>query len=183
MTSSEKYPAGLPAAGKPAFFAIGRIRRSHGVRGEVLMEGYTDFPERVQSKITVYAGQEFQELTISSVRKHKDGLLIHFEGLSNPEEVAFLRNQIVYVSAANRPELPPGEYYHYQVIGMDVVDDSGTSLGTLTEILETSANDVYVVTNKQGDELLLPAIPDVVLDIDPQHNALRVHLLPGLVHD
>lgn len=180
MISSEEYPAGSPAAGEPAFLAVGRIRRPHGVRGEVLMEIYTDFPERLQPQIVVYTGQRHKELTIVSIRGHNDGLLLGFKGITSPEEAGFLRNQIVYIDAKDRPDLPKGEYYHDHLIGMQVVNEQGDILGTLTEILQTGANDVYVVKGSKGRELLLPAIPEVILEVDLSNKTMRIHLLPGL---
>ena len=91
------------------------------------------------------------------------------------------RNQWVYVKAADVPPLPEGQYYKYELIGLDVVDDQGNALGKLNEILETGANDVYVVKNESGKEILLPAIPPVILDVDMGQRVMKVHLLDGLV--
>lgn len=183
MTSGKKSVAGLPAASKPAFLAVGRIRRPHGVQGEVLMEIHTDFPERLVPKGIVYAGREYKELRLDSVRGHKDGLLLGFEGIGTPEEAGLFRNQIVYVESKELPELPEGEYYHHQLIGMQVVDENGCDLGTLIEILQTGANDVYVVRAGGENELLLPAIQDVILKVDLLNRIIQVHLLPGLVNE
>jgi 16S rRNA processing protein RimM len=90
----------------------------------------------------------------------------------------------MYVSAADRPPLPEGEYYHHQLIGLRVMDDTGQFLGLISGILETGgANDVYVVTSQENRELLLPDIEDVVLSIDLKAGEMRVHLLPGLLPD
>jgi 16S rRNA processing protein RimM len=85
------------------------------------------------------------------------------------------------VSGADRPPLPEGEYYHHQLIGLAVQDERGLVLGVLTEILETGANDVYVVTAVGGNEILLPVIPGVVLDVDLPAKTMRVHLPAGLM--
>lgn len=183
MTSGKKNMAGLPNASKPAFLAVGRIRRPHGVRGEVLMEIFTDFPERLIPHKIIYAGREYRKLKLASVRDHQNGLLLRFEGINNPEEAGFFRNQIVYVNSEEQPELPKGEYYHHQLIGMQVFDEKECNLGILTEILQTGANDVYVVRAKEGSELMLPAIPDVILKVDLIKKTIRVHVLPGLVND
>ena len=183
MTSGRKNTAGLPTASKPAFLAVGRIRRPHGVRGEVLMAIYTDFPERLIPHKTIYVGREYKKLRLASVRDHGDGLLLGFEGIYNPEEAGLFRNQIVYVNSGEQTELPEGEYYHHQLIGMQVVDEGGCNLGILIEILQTGANDVYVVKTKGGSELMLPAIPDVILNVDLIAKTMRVHILPGLVTD
>jgi len=181
MDSGKKDMAGLPSASKPAFLAVGRIRRPHGVHGQVLMEIYTDFPERLLPQRSVYAGRNHRELKLTSVRGHHDGLLLGFEGIVTPEDAGLLRNQILYVDAWKQPELPDGEYYHHQLIGMQVVDENNQNLGILTEILETGANDVYVIRAVEGRELLLPAIPDVIMAVDVPSKMMRVHVLPGLI--
>jgi 16S rRNA processing protein RimM len=145
------------------------------------MEIYTDFPEHLVPQGIVYAGRNHMELRLASVRGHKNGLLLGVEGIETPEEAGLFRNQIVYIDAQEQPELPEGEYYHHELIGMQVVDDNECSLGTLTEILETGANDVYLVKAVGGSELLLPAIPDVILKVDLASKTMWVHVLPGLV--
>jgi len=181
MPGNVKQPAGSPAAGGPAFLAVGMIRRPHGVTGEALVEIYTDFPERLQPRKVVYAGEEHVPLTIRLRRQHNAGLLLAFEGIATPEEVGIFRNQILYVTPAGRAVLPEGEYYYDELLGFSVEDESKKSLGLLTEILQTGANDVYVVTDPEGRELLLPAIAEVILDVDMAHKKIMVHLLPGLL--
>jgi len=117
---------------------------------------------------------------LDTVREHKDGLLVSFRSVDTPEDVGKFRNQWVYVKAGDEPPLPEGQYYKYQLIGLDVMDEHGSALGKLTEVLETGANDVYVVTNESGKELLLPAIPPVILNIDMEQHVMKVHLLEGL---
>lgn len=180
MNRAVRKPAGSPTAGEPAFLAVARLRRPHGVRGEALVDILTDFPERLQPETVVYAGEEHLPLTICGRRPHNEGLLLAFVGLETPEAVGRFRNQMLYVSSADRPPLPEGEYYHHQLMGLTVCEEDGRLLGRLTEILETGANDVYVVTAEDGCETLLPAIPGVVLDVDLAGKTMRVHLPPGL---
>ncbi len=183
MSAASERPAGSPSAGEPALLVIGKIRRPHGLAGEALVEIYTDFPERLAPKTLVFVGAAHQPLTIRKRRPHKDGLLLTFEDITTPEQVGLLRNQMLSIPAVDRPPLPEGEYYHHQILGLSVVDENGQDLGRLTEILETGANDVYVVTRDDGTELLLPAIADVVLDVDLPRKTMRVHLLPGLIKE
>jgi len=146
------------------------------------MDVLTDFPERLQVGVLLYAGDAYQPLRIRSVRPHDKVLLIAFEGMHTPEIVGELRNQTLFVKTANLPPLPEGEYYHHQLIGLRVVDEAGMSLGLITSILETGgANDVYLVTDQEKRELLLPDIEEVVLSIDLEAGEMRVHLLPGLL--
>ena len=175
--------SGSPSKGEPVYLAVGLLRRPHGVHGEILMEVYTDFPERLEDGTTVFLGAKHKPATIRHIRHHNEGLLFSFEGVDTPESAGLLRKQLVYVKTATRPALPAGQYYHHQMIGMTVVDDSGNELGKLTEIIETGANDVYVVLSGTGKELLLPSIKQVVLDVDVESNRMIVHLIPGLLEE
>jgi 16S rRNA processing protein RimM len=180
--TSERF-AGSPGNGEPLFLVIGKLRRPHGVHGEILMDIITDFPERIKAGTRVFVGPQHEEQIIRSARGNAGTLLVAFEAFNNLEEVGVLRNQYMYVRAEDRPPLPPGEYYHHQLIGLPVLTDEGQVLGVLSEILENAANDVYVVRPKQGADILLPAIDSVILDIDLQQGEMRVHLLPGLLPD
>lgn len=178
-----KRTAGSQTEDGAAFLAAGQIRRPHGVTGEALVEVFTDFPERLRPRKVIYIGEEHVPLTIRSSRPHGQRLLLAFEGIWTPEEVGCYRNQVFYVSSAHRAALPAGEYYHDELLGMQVVDEGGLPLGELTEIVQTGANDVYVVLGSNGRELLLPATAEVVLDVDLPQRILRVHLLPGLMDE
>ncbi len=145
------------------------------------MDVYTDFPERIHPGVVLYAGEYHRRLHVRSTRWHKSALLIAFEEFSNREEVGELRNHIVYVTTRDRPPLQEGEYYHHQLIGLSVVDESGTPLGVIKGILETGANDIFIVETLQAGEILLPVIDEVILNIDLDRSQIRVHLLPGLI--
>ncbi len=167
--------------GEPVYLAVGTLRRSHGIRGDLLLDVLTDFPERLKPGTTLFVGDRKQALKITRRRPHNDGLLLGFEGISTVEQTAKYRAQTVYVLVEDRPPLPEGEYYHHQIIGLNVVDEFGTALGVITEIIETGANDVYVVKNADEREILLPALKQVLLNVNLDTKTMRVHLLPGLV--
>lgn len=166
---------------EPDFLAIGKLRRPHGVHGEIIMEIFTDFPERLHRGSLLYVGESRQEIRLNSIRPNNTTLLVSLEGYTTPETVGIFRNQIVFVPVADRPPLPEGEFYHHQIIGLRVVSDEGQALGVVSEILETGANDVCVVRPLIGSEILLPLIDPVVLQIDLEKREMLVHLLPGLV--
>ena len=178
-----EQPAGSPGMGEPVFLVIGKLRRPHGIRGEIIMDVLTDFPERLKKGVLVFVGQDHRSETIRSLRPHGNSLLVAFQGYDTPETVGVMRNELVYVRADDRPPLAEGEYYHHELIGLRVVDESGDLLGILVKILDTRANDVYVVRPQAGPEILLPAIESVILDIDLEKGEIRVHLLPGLIAD
>jgi 16S rRNA processing protein RimM len=173
--------AGSPTVGEPEYLVVGFLRRPHGVKGEILMDIHTDFPERLKTGMTVFVGDEYQPMVIASRRPHAAGMLLRFRGVKTPESAGQYRNTRVYVPTADRPELPEGEYYHHQLIGLNVITDDGRKLGLLVDILETGANDVYLVRDGDGNEMLLPAIPPVILDVKLADRQMRVHLLDGLI--
>ena len=179
--SENERLAGSPKDREPVFLVVGKLRRPHGVYGEIIMDVLTDFPERLEPNTVVFAGPQHDPLTIRSNRWHGKSLLLAFEEYDSPETVGERRNQLVYVPAADRPALPEGEYYHHQIIGLRVVDEEGQFLGTLVKILDTAANDVYVVRPDHGPEILLPAIEEVILDVNLERGEVRIHLLPGLI--
>ena len=166
--------------GEPVYLTVGFIRRPHGVHGEMVMDLHTDFPERMKKGRKLLVGEDHQSLTLASVRPHQAGLLVSFNGIDTPEQAGLLRNQWVYIKASEAPKLPEGKIYQHELIGFQVVDDEGRPLGELVEILETGANNVYIVRDDSDHEILLPAIPSVVLETDTARRVMRVHLLEGL---
>lgn len=175
-----KTDSGSPEVDEPDFLVVGKLGKPHGVHGEIVMDIYTDFPERLQPGMTLFIGPDFEPLSLAACRPHRRGMLVAFEGYQSREGVGELRNQLVYVPAADRPPLPEGEYYHHQLLGLQVIDESGRPLGWLDQILKTGANDVYLVRDQAGEERLIPATDEAVLDIDLEKKVIRVHLLPGL---
>jgi 16S rRNA processing protein RimM len=176
-----RQSAGSPTQGEPAFLVVGKIRRPHGVKGELIMEVHTDFPERLVAGVIVYVGESHRPLSIHSLRSNGNTVLISFDAYHDPESAGALRNQLVFVRADDRPALDEGEYYHHQLLGMNVISDQEQQLGKLVEILSTGANDVYVIQPEAGPEILLPALESVILQIDLDQGVMRVHLLPGLI--
>ncbi|HSL28914.1 MAG TPA: ribosome maturation factor RimM [Anaerolineales bacterium] len=174
-----KNPPGSPD-GEPVYLVVGFLRRAHGVRGEMIMDLHTDFPERFQSGRKLLVGENRTPMTLSNARPHAKGLLVKFEGVETPEAAGQFRNRWVYVESTDVPDLPEGKLYQHELFGFRVVDENGNFLGELVEILETGANNVYVVRNEEEKEILLPAIPSVILELDEEQRVMRVHLLEGL---
>ena len=169
--------------GEPLYLVIGYLRRPHGVQGEIVMDLHTDFPERIRDGRKMFIGEDRVPATCGGARSLKSGLLIKLRGFDTPEAVGRFRNQWVYVLARDIPPLENGRHYKYELIGLNVVGEDGEALGRVTEILETGANDVYVVRDETGREILLPAISSVILGMDMDKRVLRVHLLDGLLDD
>ncbi len=166
LMDRQELDTGSPRLGEPVFLVVGRLRRPHGVKGEIILELITDFPQRLRHGVTVYVGDDHRPLKIASRRAHDAFLLLSFDEFTDCDQVGALRNQLVYVRSDQLPQLPDGQYYHHQLIGLEAVDDKGQPLGILREILETGANDVYVVDSPEGQELLFPALEDVILGVD-----------------
>lgn len=167
--------------GEPVFLAVGKLRRPHGVRGEMLMEVLTDFPDRLQVGVEVYAGPEHRPLRLRGVRPHREGLLVSFDEYFTPESAGELRNQLLYIGEANLPPLPAGEFYHHQVVGLRVVDQAGRLLGSVTGILETGANDVLVVRSETGPEMLIPYADPFIVEVSLEKGEMHVHTIPGML--
>ena len=181
--STQTGKPGSPSQGEPVYLAVGLLRRPHGVRGDLLLEVYTHFPERLKPGTTVFVGDDHVPAKISRRRPHNDGLILGFAGVNSSDDAAKYRSKVVFVPAEDRPPLPEGEYYHHQIIGLKVFNEDGRELGAVSEILETGANDVYIVVRPDGRELLLPALKQVLLEVNIDAGMMRVHLLPGLVDE
>jgi 16S rRNA processing protein RimM len=119
-------------------------------------------------------------VTVQSSRPHKTGLVVRFESFSNRNDAESLRGHLLTIPLAEVPPLPEGQFYHYQLLDMAVRTDSGEDLGHVKSILVAPANDVYVVEKEGQRDLLIPALANVVLDVDLTSNQMTVHLLEGL---
>jgi 16S rRNA processing protein RimM len=171
----------VESSAEPRFLVIGRILSVHGVRGEVRVRPHTDLPERFTWLETVYVGEhDPRPMVVEGVRFHKDLVLLKLAGYDSREEAAALKGEMLHVPMAEAIPLAEDEYFLYQLIGLAVVTDEGESLGELVEVLETGANNVFVVRG-EGRDILLPDTKEVIVDIDFDNGRLTVHLLPGLL--
>ena len=166
--------------GEPLYLSIGFLRRPHGLHGEIIMDLHTDFPERLRKGRRLFVGEHHKPVTLEGVRPHGRGVLIKFKTIDTPEGAGQFRNQWVYAKTKDLPALPEGQHYQHELLDIDVVDEYGNPLGTLKEILETGANDVYLIRDESGKEILLPNIPSVILELDFARRIMKVHLLEGL---
>ncbi len=159
--------------------AVGRIIRGHGNDGTLRVQCLSDNPSRfrVGNNLTVTG----KSRAITDFRELPGGYgLLQLDGLESADAVRSLAGQWLIAPVDPAPDLPPGEYYHYQLVGLNVVTDQGEQLGTLQEVLITGSNDVYVVTSDTGKEILLPAVAHVVKDVDLPAGRILVHLIDGL---
>jgi len=170
--------------GKPElrYLAIGKVVRAHGLQGELSMSVLTEFPERFETIEWVYLGDEFEAVPfrLLSYRWHKQHLLLTLEGITERSQAEQFRGQYVQVPIEEAIPLPEGIQYLYQLIGLNVITVEGENLGTVVDIIETGANDVFIV-NDGNREILLPDIPDVIEAVDLENGRLIVKLLDGLI--
>lgn len=167
-------PSGSPNPGEPVYMAVGRLRRTHGIKGEVLFEMTTEQPENIKPGRQFFVGDHKLPVIVVSIRQTDKLWLIAFEGYTTNESVQIFRNQTLFADAAHLLPLPEGRFYLHEVMGMNVEDEQHALLGVVTEILVTGANDVYVVKTLDGSELLIPAVKAVVLKIDGENRTITV---------
>lgn len=172
---------GSPNADEPVFVAAARFRKPHGIRGEIRSTVLTDFPDLLKPGARIFIGLKHRPAEIDTVRQHGSDLLISLAGYPDRTAVEIFRNQLVFLREEDCPPLSEGEFYIHEVVGLQVVSDQGEKLGQIKEVILTGANDVYVVKRAGEKDLLLPAIEDVILEIHPEKNLMRVHLIPGLL--
>lgn len=168
-------------ATEPRFLVIGEVVKPHGVRGEMRIRPHTELPERFAWLEQIYMDAERpRAIKVESVRFHKQWVLLKLADYNDRNAVESLRGELLLVPEAEALPLKEDEYYLYELEGLAVFSDTGEALGELREVLETKANNVFIVQGDRG-EILLPDIPEVVQHIDFENGRLIVHLLPGLL--
>ncbi len=162
---------------------IGQIVNTFGIKGMVKVKPFTDDIRRFDELKTVYIEKNSNqtEYEIEEVKYHKDMVLIKFKEIDKVEQAEMLRNSYLTVSRESVEKLEEGRYYIVDLLGLEVYTDEQILLGTLEDIFNTGSNDIYVVKDKQGKQILLPAIQDVIKQIDIENKKIIVHLLPGLI--
>ncbi len=167
---------------KPEFVAIGIITRPHGINGEVVVSPITDNPMQFMELRQVYLkGDEDNRQTfkIERIRQKKTGFIIKLSGINDRNQAEELKNFFVERRREREEHLPADEYYIFDLIGLQVVTTSGEVLGKICEVLSLPANDVYVVQS-QSREILIPAIKDVIKQIDLEAEIMEIEPLDGL---
>ena len=161
---------------------VGVISSTHGVRGDVKVYPTTDDANRFKKlkKVVLDTGREYIDLEISGVKFFKNQVILKFKGIDNINDIEKYKGKDLLVHREDAVKLEENENYVADLIDLKVVTDEGQVLGCLTEVMETGANDVYVVETEDGKELLLPAIRDCILDVDLDEEVMTVHILPGL---
>ena len=165
------------------FLRVGVISSTHGIRGEVKVYPTTDDPERFLDldEVILDTGREHKILEIEGVKFFKNQVILKFKGYDNINDIEKYLKKDLLVDREHAVELGENENFIADLIDMEVVTDEGKVLGTLTDVIETGANDVYAVKTPEGKEILLPAIRDCILDVNVDEKRMTVHVMEGLL--
>lgn len=164
-------------------FQIGVITQTHGIKGEVKVFPTTDDVKRFKrlEKVTIDSGKKRFEAEIESVKFFKQFVILKFKGFDTIEDIQLYKQAKLLVDREHAVRLRKDEYFVADLIGTKVVSDEGTELGVMTDVIETGANDVYVVKNSEGEEILFPAIKDCVKEVDLENGVITLHVMDGLL--
>lgn len=161
---------------------VGKIINTHGLRGEVKVVPWTDAPEVFEDikRVFIKKNEEEMPLEIVHIKYQKNNIIVKFKELSDINEAERLKNSVLYADRSELGELPDGVYYIADLIGMEVKREDKSLIGILKDVLQTGANDVYVVGREGEKELLIPVIDSVVLSVDIDNKEIIVRLPDGL---
>lgn len=159
-------------------FEVGKIVNTFGIKGEVKVNLYTEDISNFKTNNKVYVNDK--EMQVENSRLQKNMLILKLKGIDNMNDAEDLRGSIIKVNRSKN-ELPEGTYYIADLIGLDVYTEDGSLLGKVIDIYNTGANDIYTVKTQDGKEILLPAIKDVIKQVDIKNEKIIVHILKGLI--
>ncbi len=168
------------------YLQIGEIVNTHGVRGEVKVLPLTDSQERFNDLEWVYledSNGSIKKQDIEGVKHIKGTVILKLKGIDSIEAAEAVKGHFLLVNRENAVRLPSGSYFICDILGSDVRDLSGVSLGKLTEVLHTGSNDVYVVKDGEGREILLPALKSVIREVSVEEGVIKVVIPEGLLDD
>lgn len=162
---------------------VGQIVNTFGIKGELKVTPFTDDINRFDNlkKVYVKTRKEDKLYKVEGVRYHKNMVLLKLEGIENPEQAELLKNAYLEIDREDAIPLKEGQYFIVDLIGLDVYTDEGNLLGKVDDIYNTGANDIYVVKDELGKQILLPGIKDVIKEVDLDNEKIIVHLIPGLI--
>jgi 16S rRNA processing protein RimM len=162
------------------FIETGKITGTHGLKGEVRVQPWADSPEFLAEFDELYLDRGARTIEITAARVHKNMLIMKIKGVDTIDDAEKLRNKILYINRDD-VELEDGAYFIQDLIGLEVLDDeNGERIGTLADVSETGANDVYHIKTDEGKVYLIPAIPYVVKEISPDEGFMRIFKMKGL---
>ncbi|HHW41438.1 MAG TPA: 16S rRNA processing protein RimM [Syntrophomonadaceae bacterium] len=169
-----------------SYITVGQISKPYGLRGEVRVIPYTDFPDRFLTTKRLFIRQNtlFLEKLVERAYIKDNRIIIKLAGINTPEEAGKFRGALLQVPPEEVRALPEGSYYYFQIVGLPVYTLDGKLIGKVDEILNTGSNDVYLVKDpEKGKEILLPATKEVIKKVDLKERCIVVNLLPGLLEE
>ena len=183
-----KNTSSRSASATPQYLLLGQITRPHGVKGELRMRVLTDYPERISKLQAIYTAADPEATNptphvVRHVRMHQDYALLTLSDVIDRNSADTLRNLFVLVDIREAVPLEDDEVYLFQLIGMSVITETGEVIGIITEVLETGANDVYVVASERYGEVLIPVTDDTILNTNTDLRQVTVRLPEGLLPD
>ena len=158
---------------------VGKVTKAHGLRGEVTVLPLTDNPDRFSPGGVVYL-QDGRALTIGDARDNGSRLLVTFEGVADRTAAEALGGAMLVVPESDLPDLPEGTYWPHELEGCEVVTVAGRSLGTISDVVANRANDIWITTGPEGQEILVPAIRQVIAEVDIARKRVLVHEMPDI---
>ena len=165
------------------YFEIGQIVNTSGLKGVIKVKPFTDDIQKFNNFKTIYISikKELKEFKIEQVRFSKNMVFLKLKGIDTIEEAEKYRNLYLKIKRDKEEKLKEGSYYIVDIIGCKVYTDENKELGIVTDVFSTGNNDVYVVKNEQGRQILLPAIKEVIKNVDIENKTIIIHLLEGLI--
>ena len=176
--NAKEILADLTDQAPPERLIVGKISRPWGTRGQVKIEILTDFPQRFRPGVLLFIGSH--SYLCEHVTHPPKSLILKLQGVETVEDAMLLRGAILEVPTTEAEPLPEGAYYYYQILGLDVYTANGENLGQIADILATGSNDVYVVQGPRG-EVLVPAIPEVIITLDLLAKRITIEPMLGLL--
>ncbi len=158
---------------------IGKIVNAVGLKGEVRVYNYSDSIEIYENTESIYVGDRL--MRIRGVRPQKNMVVLSLDGIDDRNEAEKAKGRELFVTEADLPELPEGEYYIRDLMGMEVVLEDGSHLGTMTDVIRNTAQDIFEFKTDEGKQVLVPRVPDFVLKIDKDAGKITVRLIEGLL--
>ena len=161
---------------------VGKIVNTHGLRGEVKVVPWTDYPEQFEDIEYAYVKtrDDYERLTLSGVKYQKGNIIVRFREITDINDAEKYKNRVLYAERDMLGELPDGVYYIADLIGLTVVTDDGREIGKISDVINTGASDIYEVKREGMKNLLIPVTDETVLDVDIDGGSVTVHLIDGL---
>lgn len=173
--TEETFPEGSGSMESKKLIEAGKIVNTHGIKGEVKIDPWTDSPEFLRGFKTLYIGSK--PVRVISARVQNGFVIARLEAVEDINAAMALKNKLVYIDRADA-KLPEGRFFIADMLGSRVLSDKGEDLGVLEDVMDMPAGNIYVV--KGGREILIPDVPEFILSIDPEKKLITVHLIEGM---